>query len=160
MCAECSCNPRWTRRTRDLFLPRSSWHVICGWWIFKLCQHYNQLLNRHVWQQVPSTSRTCEGQLWGPVAACGGELRTCKGLHKSRMIYYPLSLPHCATEDCVMYCILFWLRIPLSSNADDSARVVRDGSSAVKLSFISHVSSLVAFSIKGMMWVFWMADVL
>ena len=78
------------------------------------------------------------------------ERDSVKGSHKSRMIYYPLSLSHCHTEDCVMYCIFFSLRIPLSSNVDDSAWVVRDSSSAVKLSFISHISALDAFSIIGM----------
>lgn len=66
------------------------------------------------------------------------------------MIYYLLSLSHCGTEDCVMYCILFSLRPPLSSNVDDSAWVVWDGSSAVKLSFISHISGLYAFGIIDM----------
>lgn len=73
-----------------------------------------------------------------------------KGSHESRMIYYLLSPSHCGTEDFVMYCILVSLRIPLSPNVVVSAWVVRDGSSAVKLSFISHITGLYAFSITGM----------
>lgn len=74
-----------------------------------------------------------------------------KWSHKSILIYYLLSPSHCGTEGFVMYCILVSLRIPLSPNVDVSARVVWDGSSAVKLSFISHITGLYAFTITGMM---------
>ena len=74
-----------------------------------------------------------------------------KWSHMSRMIYNLLSPSHCGTEDFVMYCILVSLRIVLSRNVDVSAQVVWDGSSAVKLSFISHITGLYAFTITGMM---------
>ena len=65
-----------------------------------------------------------------------------KGVTEAWNDLLPLCLPLIVALKTVMYCVLSSLRIPLSSNMDDCAWVVQDGSGAVKLSFISHISDL------------------